>query len=572
MTLSTEEQAHGHRSYKPLHMASCTDVSVLSNARHVPSAKLCLAALLLVQLAVMTYYALAKQGFFVDELWSYGLANSLYFPHLFGNGAMEGKWLTPQVFHSYLEVDPGEQFRFDSVVYNLSQDAHPPLFFMVLHAVSSFFPGTFSKWYGIVPNMVYYVISALALYRLSRKMLKSDYKALVPVLWWGFCAGTISLVIFIRMYMMASMFVMMLLNVHYDLIVEHDERYIKFVQLLALSFLSFMCHYFMFILAFFLAAFTCICLLFQKRWRTFAIYAGCMVGAVLIAFAMFPSAVSNIFGNGYAQEGTSRKSLNEVLNKIILFYSLTDGDLFGGINALQTLALLFTAIVAITNLIRPRRDCEQGGRPAFVLTMTAAAAFFFIVVAISAPWPSSRYECFVYPIAVVASSWAIISAIDLLAKARKRHATAAYMILSAGMVIVSMLSYGTYVSYIYPQEDENLQAMTNYGDSSVLLVTSDYYKVVQKSLEIEKTQGVLATVSDPASLEAAARQVDQNAKSFLVYIDTNPHELYGRLPEEVMEDIVEDAGYEGFRSISGYTDTPGDGVDLRLYEVYADAA
>ncbi len=572
MTLSTEEQAHGHRSYKPLHMASCTDVSVLSNARHVPSAKLCLAALLLVQLAVMTYYALAKQGFFVDELWSYGLANSLYFPHLFGNGAMEGKWLTPQVFHSYLEVDPGEQFRFDSVVYNLSQDAHPPLFFMVLHAVSSFFPGTFSKWYGIVPNMVYYVISALALYRLSRKMLKSDYKALVPVLWWGFCAGTISLVIFIRMYMMASMFVMMLLNVHYDLIVEHDERYIKFVQLLALSFLSFMCHYFMFILAFFLAAFTCICLLFQKRWRTFAIYAGCMVGAVLIAFAMFPSAVSNIFGNGYAQEGTSRKSLNEVLNKIILFYSLTDGDLFGGINALQTLALLFTAIVAITNLIRPRRDCEQGGRPAFVLTMTAAAAFFFIVVAISAPWPSSRYECFVYPIAVVASSWAIISAIDLLAKARKRHATAAYMILSAGMVIVSMLSYGTYVSYIYPQEDENLQAMTNYGDSSVLLVTSDYYKVVQKSLEIEKTQGVLATVSDPASLEAAARQVDQNAKSFLVYIDTNPHELYGRLPEEVMEDIVEDAGYEGFRSISGYTDTPGDGVDLRLYEVYDDAA
>lgn len=531
-----------------------------------------IAALIIIQLVVMTCFALAKQGFFVDELWSYGLANSLYFPHLFGNGMMDGKLLTPQTLHSYLEVDPGEQFRFDSVIYNLSQDAHPPLFFLVLHAVCSLFPGTFSKWYGIVPNMIYYAISAVALYRISRKMLKNDYAALVPVLWWGFCPGTISLVIFIRMYMMASMFVMLLLNVHYDMIVEHDARPIKYVQLLSISFLAFMCHYFMFILAFFIAAFTCLCLLLQKRWKACAIYAACMVGAVLIAFAVFPSAIDNIMGNGYAKEGTAQKSLQEMLGRVILFYTMTDDDLFGGINALQTLVLIFTVIGSVVYLVRSRRDEEQGSRAAFALPMLAAAASFFIIVAIAAPWPSSRYECFVYPIAVVTASWTIISACGALSKISSRLAPAACAIFSIGMLAISVFGYGKYVSYIYPQEDENLQALTSYSDSSSILVTSAYYKVVQKSLEIEETQGIRATPPDPTSLEVTVSQVAQDSNNFLVYIDMNPGMLYGRSPEEVMDEIVEDAGYEGYRLVSGYSDTPGDGVGLQLYEVYDDAA
>ena len=47
------------------------------------TAKKSLIVILLVQMIAMAFWGNAKKGYFVDELWSYGLANSYYFPHIF---------------------------------------------------------------------------------------------------------------------------------------------------------------------------------------------------------------------------------------------------------------------------------------------------------------------------------------------------------------------------------------------------------------------------------------------------------------------------------------------------------
>lgn len=45
--------------------------------------KIAFGVILLLQIVCMIYFGNAKQGYFVDELWSYGLANSYYHPHVY---------------------------------------------------------------------------------------------------------------------------------------------------------------------------------------------------------------------------------------------------------------------------------------------------------------------------------------------------------------------------------------------------------------------------------------------------------------------------------------------------------
>ena len=47
-----------------------------------------------------------------------------------------------------------------------NMDVHPPLFYIVLHTICSCFSGSFSKWFGIIPNIFYYGITTILGHRI----------------------------------------------------------------------------------------------------------------------------------------------------------------------------------------------------------------------------------------------------------------------------------------------------------------------------------------------------------------------------------------------------------------------
>ena len=72
----------------------------------------------LVPVLLAGYYGIQKQGYFVDEVWSYGLANSKEYAHIYSPEGWDQHWIEPQYFKSYIEVDPGEGFSYESVFKN----------------------------------------------------------------------------------------------------------------------------------------------------------------------------------------------------------------------------------------------------------------------------------------------------------------------------------------------------------------------------------------------------------------------------------------------------------------------
>lgn len=84
-------------------------------------------------------------------------------------------------------------------------DAHPPLYFAVLHTVCSFFNNRFSSWFGMVLNILFVCITIPFLFK-TCQLLSTDIAFYVPTIVVIITSVTVlSQTTFIRMYVMAMM-------------------------------------------------------------------------------------------------------------------------------------------------------------------------------------------------------------------------------------------------------------------------------------------------------------------------------------------------------------------------------
>lgn len=208
-----------------------------------------------VQIAVCVHYAKYKTNIFMDEIWTFNLANSYYNPFLGSAAEYMNRWIDSKFWLQALSVQPGEEFCYGSVFYNQAQDVHPPLYYMVIHTVCSLFPQKFSIWFGIIPNIVFFVATQFILLKISDKLFDSKWIALLASVIYGFSWGAINSVIYIRMYMMLTFFGILSFWVHL-LLFEYYNKYKKLkINYLAAIFIitifGFLTQYYYVIFAFF---------------------------------------------------------------------------------------------------------------------------------------------------------------------------------------------------------------------------------------------------------------------------------------------------------------------------------
>lgn len=245
---------------------------------------LLLGAVIALSASLMIYQGWQKADYHLDEQWSYGFANSV--DRTFIGDHLFYQPIQPELFKRYVTVQADEQFNYQTVYDNNAQDVHPPLFYHLLHTISSLFPDTFSKWHGISLNIICHILLLFALFFLSEFLLQSRKQALFVTILWGFSLGAINMVVFVRMYTLLALFTV--LYVLSALMFFETRRRVSLFGVLLTVFLGGLTHYYFFIFAFFLSALICLGLLIRQRWVDLLAYSLVTLAGVGSVLGVYP--------------------------------------------------------------------------------------------------------------------------------------------------------------------------------------------------------------------------------------------------------------------------------------------
>ena len=247
-----------------------------------------LAIILLINLSLFAYFGNEKYLLFVDEGFSYGVANGseVVMPEV-----SEDELCTynPAIFRKHFTVQKEEIFNYRKITENLED--HPPLYFFIFHFINSFFLDEFNKWTGLIFNFIIFILAQLALYALSREFI-SVKKSFLPVIFYGFSPIAVCTALYIRNYMLLTLFLILLCLFAVRLLKALDtddaQNYRRNLIYFCLALLGgCLTHFYFLITAFIVCAGMDAILLWRKKYKELGIFSISALGTVGLCPLLF---------------------------------------------------------------------------------------------------------------------------------------------------------------------------------------------------------------------------------------------------------------------------------------------
>lgn len=264
-------------------------------------------ALLLLSVRLI-YIFTCRTSYFCDEVYTYGISNSIGKPLLVWTGEYENitddefynsfreQWYDGTILHDYLVINQDEKFHFSDVISNKSWDNAPPNYELLVHFVCSFFPDSFSWAYAFCVNFIFYFASLIVVYYISKDAIKNDsikyQNAVTCMIFWGLSICGTGAFTFLRMYGVLSFYSLLMIYAIQKILHQNSKKIPSFI-LLFISFLGGVYTHTLFIVfAFWLTLFSCLYLLVKKDFK-FSVITGLTVVLSLIAFLFLFNLDSN---------------------------------------------------------------------------------------------------------------------------------------------------------------------------------------------------------------------------------------------------------------------------------------
>lgn len=340
-----------------------------------------------------------KENLYVDEVYSYGLANHSTGPYMsIEDGRTYYPAGTPWV--EYMSVSPEHRFDYANVWSNQAQDVHPPLYYVLLHTICSFMSGVFSIWFAGLINIVFALGTLYFVRKLAWFWMEDELLQRIISLGFVCSAGILSAVSFLRMYIMAMFWVTALT---YLILRQMEEQHtVRFYLLLLLYTVGgALTHYYCIVYAAFISIVYGCCLLCRKRWRETGFFCLTQGIAGLLSIAVFPAMIGHIFSSARGEQSADNligTSMTTWFTRERLFFNILDGQLFGSI----FVYVFFAALIILFVWGLRKADALQGsGKKNAVMRYlcgTVPIVLYFILVSIIAVYLVDRY---MYPIYAV---------------------------------------------------------------------------------------------------------------------------------------------------------------------------
>ncbi len=478
-----------------------------------------LLCIMLAALLTMIYYGSKKEGYHVDEMYSYGLANSEYLPFLhfaeggysvkdwmleygageslgdlFGNLVKDYRilkecgfrlkesviyrdyltaqansadtrttaWVSGQYYRNYLAASESNTFNYASVYYNQRGDVHPPLYYILLHTVCSLFQGVFSKWFALVVNFAALLLTVWMLYHMTDRYLGGKWPAMAAVLAYGLSCGLMTTAMYLRMYALLTLMTVLCSYVHLRLGAKEFKLTRRERMMLILSTLGgFLTHYYFVIYVMVTAAVMTGWMASRKKWKELTGYLLTMASSALIGLCVWPFAIRHVFRGYRGQESLGILAGGEyywIKTKVILHYVFQ--LLYNGwwwIPAVSVLILILVCIFA-------KKGTRQVGKT-FLLILPGSV--YLVLVSQIVPYYVERYFMCLFPLLcllVTESIWlgagTLISAarpLKNLPDGKKAGVRAAAVILCGLFLAVLNSSWLHMPGYLYTGGQEQIR-------------------------------------------------------------------------------------------------------------------
>ncbi len=314
-------------------------------------------AVLICVAAVLGCFAARKEGYHMDELLSFELSNAQFNPWIVptqpegrlakfvreeirgesfgetlsnladtardvlanrGNSRLlqyradvypEPVWISGEQFHDYITVGEEDAFSYLSVYFNVRDDNHPPLHFMLLHTMSSVFRDARGTFQGCIINILAILGCSMCFFGLGTLLerhgiLPRGYgraAGICAALLYGLSAGGIATALLIRMYGCMTFFCVALFCLHAKKWLEKGFAR-KNGLLIAVTVMGFWTQYFFLFFCLSLAAVTVALLAKRKRYGELRRYIRSMVLAAVIGVGVFPFSIQDVLASGRGTE------------------------------------------------------------------------------------------------------------------------------------------------------------------------------------------------------------------------------------------------------------------------------
>lgn len=406
-------------------------------------------------------------------MWTYGLSNSYHKPFLDGNGRDDDSihMSSGDEYTKYLTTDSSDRFKFESVVYNQERDVHPPLFYFVIHLISSIFPGEFNKWIGIVPNLLYLVITLIFIYLITQKLTSNKLLPVISTLLYGLSVDAVDTSTYIRMYMMMTMFVTIFSYLHIRLVVDKTYNTKLLIALSLTTFLGIFTQYYFIIFAAVVGILTFIYLLISKQFNRLWKYCLSMLSALVAMLLIYPTAYKTMLGINELQLGYNHaqyaiSALESNDSSLMQFVYFINREIFGGMLKPLAIILFVITLIAVARKLFIIKITNQGInikptarhrsnliiRNNIIVTtlLFTSAVVYAVVVSKISIYKVARYVFCIYPIIAIITTLLIYKIVRLISakKVASIVAIISALILLAGQY-VWLLPIGKYPDTMY---------------------------------------------------------------------------------------------------------------------------
>lgn len=441
---------------------------------------------LILQIMVAAFYMNSKQFMHCDELFCYeGAHNAMLYRfgdvkfRLLTDEGWWNAWHTREEFMEHFEVRGDESILSHSLTEVKGSLKTNNIYYILLNiAVSLQNDPAMTKWSGFMLNIIFFILHQILLFLIGKEIFHDKRKALLPMIIYGFSAGAISLIVYIRFYVLKSLLCLLIAYIHIKLMERQNlwgviAAYV--VTGLAMLALYGNQPYIVIYMALAVFVFMITCLI-CRQYKLLLKYIGAGFVGVLAVVLLVPTVTSRLLGYAESEYGVTainnffKGSIRDYV-KWAFYYGRdilhhTTAGIYG--------AILLMIMFAVIWYLQKRKGKLQwkkleylNAKACFMIGTSICYYIIFCKVIFTVEY---RYVSCIYP-GICVGIAVFLDWLLEFASIRKRGIAICAVVL-AGLLICHIKGY---IYEIYPEAADMREELAKYPDADNVYVFRDPY-------------------------------------------------------------------------------------------------